>query len=60
MSGPKNPYKDGPLGVIAKGAYADLLLVSGDPTKDVAVLADYEENIDLIMKNGAIYKNTIK
>ncbi|MGI9401498.1 MAG: amidohydrolase family protein, partial [Rhizobiaceae bacterium] len=53
-SGPKNPYKEGPLGVIAEGAYADLILVDGDPTKDVSILADWENNIDLVMKDGVI------
>lgn len=33
LSGVKNPYPQGPLGVIKTGAYADLILVNGDPTK---------------------------
>jgi imidazolonepropionase-like amidohydrolase len=59
-TGPKNPYKEGPLGVIKAGAYADVILVSGDPTQDVTVLLDYKANIPLVMKNGKIYKNTLK
>jgi len=31
MSGPRHPYQEGPLGVIAEGAYADMLLVDGNP-----------------------------
>jgi len=27
-SGPRNPYQQGPLGVIKEGAYADLILFS--------------------------------
>ena len=59
LTGPRNPYKDGPLGIIQPGAYADLLIVDGDPLSDVAVLEDYEMNIRLIMKNGKIYKNRL-
>jgi imidazolonepropionase-like amidohydrolase len=58
-SGTKNPYREGPLGVIEIGAYADLLLIDGDPTADVSVLADYENSINLIMKDGVIYKNAL-
>lgn len=59
LSGRLNPYTEGPLGVIKEGAYADLLLVDGNPLEDVRVLEDYESNIDLIMKDGTIYKNEL-
>jgi imidazolonepropionase-like amidohydrolase len=55
----RNPYKEGPMGVIEKGAYADLLIVDGNPLEDVRVLEDYEANLRLIMKNGVVYKNTL-
>ncbi len=58
-SGTKNPYREGPLGVIKEGAYADLLLVEGNPVEDVSVLLDWENNIDLIMKDGKVFKNTL-
>ena len=58
-SGPKNPYKEGALGVIEVGAYADLLLVEGNPLEDVNVIADYKNNIKLVMKNGGIYRNEL-
>lgn len=58
-SGTKNPYREGPLGVIVEGAYADMLLVDGNPLEDVAVLADWQTNIRLIMKDGEIFKNTL-
>jgi imidazolonepropionase-like amidohydrolase len=72
LSGPRNPYQDGKLGVIEEGAYADILLVDGNPLKDISVIggtdkwfdADPEykpiQTIHLIMKDGKIYKNTIK
>ncbi len=59
LSGPRNPYKDGPLGVIKDGAYADLLIVDGNPLEDIRVLEDPEKNLRLIMKDGKIYKNTL-
>ena len=58
LSGWKNPYPHGPLGVIREGAYADLLLIDGEPHQDIEVLMD-SDNIDLIMKDGRIYKNTL-
>ena len=34
-TGPKNPYKEHQLGLIEEGAYADIILVNGDPTAGV-------------------------
>ncbi len=31
LYGPRNPYQAAPLGVVAEGAYADLILVDGNP-----------------------------
>jgi imidazolonepropionase-like amidohydrolase len=59
MSGPKNPYPEGPLGVIEEGAYADILLVKGNPLENILVLRDYKDNIHLIMKDGKVYKNEL-
>ena len=59
MSGKRNPYR-GKLGVIRQGALADLILVDGDPMEDVSILANPQENIRLIMKDGKIYKNTLQ
>ena len=58
-SGPKNPYKEGPLGVIEVGAYADMILVEGNPLEDVSVLADYDNTIKVVIKDGEIYQNTL-
>ena len=54
----KDPYPHGDLGVIKEGAYADILLIDGDPTQDIRLLMD-SANIDLIMKDGKIYKNEL-
>jgi len=60
MSGPRNPYQAGPLGVVAEGAYADLLLVDGNPLENLDLVADPDKNFVLIMKDGVIYKNTAR
>ena len=58
MSGPRDPYA-GKLGVIDKGALADLLIVDGDPTNNLDLVADPDKNFKIIMKNGRIHKNTL-
>ncbi len=57
LTGPRNPYP-GKLGVIEEGAYADILLIKGNPLENLEVLLSPEENLLLIMKDGKIYKNT--
>ena len=72
LTGQWNPYPDGPLGVIEEGAYADILLVEGNPLEDITVLGANSDQygapdraageiptMDLIMKDGVIYKNTL-
>jgi len=59
LSGPRNPYKDGALGVVAEGAYADLILVDGNPLQNIDLVADPGKNFVVIMKDGKIYKNTV-
>ena len=58
MSGLRNPYP-GKLGVVEEGALADLLLVDGDPTVDLKLVADPTQNFLVIMKDGSIYKNLL-
>jgi len=60
LSGPRNRYKDGPLGIIQEGAYADLLIIEGNPLNDISILSDPEKNLRLIMKDGVIYKNILE
>jgi imidazolonepropionase-like amidohydrolase len=59
LSGPRNPYGAAPLGVIREGAWADLLIVEGDPLVDPRLLEDPQNNLRLILKNGSIIKNTL-
>jgi imidazolonepropionase-like amidohydrolase len=59
MSGPRNPYP-GKLGVIEEGAYADLLIVEGNPLENIRILEDPEKELTLIMKDGKVYRNMLK
>jgi imidazolonepropionase-like amidohydrolase len=59
MSGKRTPYP-GKLGVVEEGALADLLLVDGDPLKNIKLIADPAKNFVVIMKDGKIYKNLIR
>jgi len=68
LTGKSNPYP-GKLGVIEEGAYADILLVDGNPLEDIAAIGGHPgwfnapprgedvKPIRLIMKDGVIYKN---
>ena len=49
----------GELGVIAPGAYADLIVVDGNPLADLAVLTGQGERIPAIMKGGVWVKNEL-
>jgi imidazolonepropionase-like amidohydrolase len=59
MSGPRNPYPN-KLGVVQEGAYADLLLVDGNPLENINLISDPDKNFILIIKNGEVIKNTSK
>jgi imidazolonepropionase-like amidohydrolase len=59
MSGPRNPYPK-KLGVIEEGAYADLILVDGNPLENISLVGNPEKYFVLIMKNGEVIKNTIQ
>lgn len=70
LTGRRNPYPN-KLGVIEAGAYADILVVDGNPLEDLSVLGANPkwfdapprdrgfETIRLIMKDGVLYKNTL-
>lgn len=60
LCGLRNPYMTGKLGLIEEGAYADMILVDGNPLTDLSVIGDPGKYFVLIMKDGIIYKNTIK
>jgi imidazolonepropionase-like amidohydrolase len=58
MSGPRNPYP-GKIGVIEAGAYADMIVVAGDPLTDIDLIAQPEKAFHVIVKDGEILKNTL-
>ncbi len=45
----------GEIGVVAPGAYADIVAVSGDPLKNIGEL----EHVHFVMHNGSVFKNEI-
>ena len=51
--------RTGELGVVAVGALADLLVVDGDPLQDLALLADPESSLRLIMKGGRVVRDRL-
>jgi len=71
LTGRRNPYPVAKLGVIEAGAYADILIVDGNPLEDITTIGanpkwfDAEpreaglEPIKLIMKDGKIFKNSL-
>jgi imidazolonepropionase-like amidohydrolase len=70
LTGRRNPYPN-KIGVIEVGAYADILLVDGNPLEDISALGANQKWLDadpreegietmrIIMKDGKIYKNTL-
>ncbi|MFF4415818.1 amidohydrolase family protein [Streptosporangium sp. NPDC001559] len=59
LSGERDPYRQARFGVIEPGAWADVLVVEGDPTHDLSLLSDPGKNLAVIVKDGRIYKNRL-
>jgi len=49
----------GKLGTLKAGAHADLLLINGNPLKDLGVLQEQGKHLAVIMKGGKFHKNTL-
>jgi imidazolonepropionase-like amidohydrolase len=47
---------EGQIGVVAPGAYADIIAVDGDPLRDIKVL----RTVAFVMKDGKVFKNEAK
>lgn len=54
----RNPFKGAKLGVVEEGAWADILIWNGDPTKDIKLILR-ELNLKMVMKDGKVYKNLL-
>lgn len=50
---------EGQVGIVAPNAYADLLVVDGDPFKDLGVLQNDGAAISAIMRSGKFVKNAL-
>jgi imidazolonepropionase-like amidohydrolase len=46
----------GQIGVLAAGAYADIIAVDGDPLRDIKIL----QNVQFVMKDGMVFRNGIR
>ena len=49
----------GKLGVIEAGAFADILVVDGDPIRNLELLTGQGEHLSVIMKAGRLHKNRL-
>ena len=51
--------REGKLGVIAPGAFADLLVVDGNPLESLKLFQDQGAHLSAIMKGGRFHKNRL-
>ena len=49
----------GELGTISAGALADLIVVRGDPSRDITLLQDPTASLAAVMKDGAFVKDEL-
>ena len=47
------------IGVIKENAFADLIILNGDPLKNINVFNDTNKNVSFILKDGQIIKNLL-
>jgi len=50
---------EGELGIVAPGALADLIAVNGNPLDEISCLDGQGEALDLILKGGITFKNSL-
>ncbi|CAN7556863.1 imidazolonepropionase-like amidohydrolase [Bosea sp. BE125] len=50
---------EGKLGTLRAGAFADMILVDGDPLKNLGLFQEQGKHLAMIMKGGAFHKNTL-
>ena len=50
---------EGRIGVIAPGAFADLLVLDANPLEDVTILAQPERSIRMVIKAGAVHRSSL-
>jgi imidazolonepropionase-like amidohydrolase len=52
--------QEGKLGIVAPGAFADLIVVDGNPLKKLELFLDQGAHLPAIMKAGKFHKNALK
>ena len=52
--------QEGKLGIVEPGAYADLIVVDGDPLKKLELFLDQGRHLPAIMKAGRFHKNELR
>jgi imidazolonepropionase-like amidohydrolase len=58
MCGSRDHYNQGDLGIVKEGAYADLLLIDGNPIENIDLVVD-QNNFKVVIKDGKIFMNTL-
>jgi imidazolonepropionase-like amidohydrolase len=51
---------EGKLGIVERGAYADLIVVDGDPLRRLELFLDQGAHLPAIMKAGKFHKNALR
>jgi len=51
---------EGKIGVVAPDAYADLIVIDGDPLENIAVLTNPAKYLKLVMKAGEVFVDTME
>ena len=52
--------QEGKLGIVEPGAFADLIVVDGDPSKRLELFLDQGAHLPAIMKAGKFHKNALR
>jgi imidazolonepropionase-like amidohydrolase len=60
LVGAKIVRQEGKLGVVEPGAFADLIVVDGDPLKKLELFLDQGAHLPVIMKAGKFHKNALR
>ncbi|MEJ1979079.1 MAG: amidohydrolase family protein [Acetobacteraceae bacterium] len=50
---------EGQIGIVAPAAFADLIVVDGDPLADLSLLTHQGRHLPVVMQNGTFVKNTL-
>ena len=51
--------QEGKIGTLKAGAYADLIVVDGDPLKNLGLFQEQGKHLSVIMKGGKFHKNRL-